>query len=192
MRPLPDSMRTKVLAAADLFAQRGLDATKMEDLAEATGVPKATLYYYFESKEEILGFLFSEILDEVSRAIANAVNGPGTAAERLAAAVGAHLKVFEDFPMASRALQLDLGRAARMPDINERVKVAFIKPVHDLLVEGAADGSLQAVAQPTLVATAILGSITTTGMNTLTPHQRGSARKATTDLVGFILHGVSA
>jgi AcrR family transcriptional regulator len=182
MRPLPDSMRTKVLAAADLFAQRGLDATKMEDLAEATGVPKATLYYYFESKEEILGFLFSEILDEVSRAIANAV----------AAAVGAHLKVFEDFPMASRALQLDLGRAARMPDINERVKVAFIKPVHDLLVEGAADGSLQAVAQPWLVATAILGSITTTGMNTLTPHQRGSARKATAGLVDFILHGVSA
>ena len=104
MRPLPAAMREKVLAAAELFADRGLDATKMEDVAAATGVPKATLYYYFEGKEDILAFLFSEILDEVARAIDEAVSAEGTAAERLRAAIVAHLRVFETFPAASRAL----------------------------------------------------------------------------------------
>ena len=47
LRTLPDGMREKVLVAAELFAEFGLDATKMEDVAAATGVPKATLYYYF-------------------------------------------------------------------------------------------------------------------------------------------------
>jgi AcrR family transcriptional regulator len=183
-------MRDKVLVAADLFAERGLDATKMEDVATVTGIPKATLYYYFESKEEILGLLFTEVLDEVGRVIGDAVSGDSDAAQRLSAAVGAHLGVFERFPMASRALQFDLGRAARMPDMAERVRSAFIEPVHDLLVEGAADGSLQPVDHPWVVAGAILGAITTTGMNSITAGSRRRSKQVTDDLVGFILKGV--
>lgn len=192
MRPLPEQMREKVLAAADLFAEQGLDATKMEDVAAATGVPKATLYYYFEGKEEILSLLFSEILDEVGRAISGAIECESDAAERLAAAIEAHLGVFESFPTASRALQFDLGRAARMPEIAERVKTAFVKPVHDLLVEGASDGSLRRLDDPWLVATAILGAITTTGINFLTISPSRKSRTVARDLVGFVMAGVAA
>ena len=78
MRELPTGMRVKVLAAAGLFAEYGLDATKMEDIAAATGVPKATLYYYFAGKEDILTFLFSEILDEIASAIEEALRTEGT------------------------------------------------------------------------------------------------------------------
>lgn len=192
MRPLPPPMRVKMLAAADLFAEQGLDATKMEDVASATGVPKATLYYYFEGKEDILSFLFAEILDEVARAIGGAVDTEGDAGERLAAAIEAHLGVFERFPTASRALQFDLGRAARMPDVAERVKKAFVQPVHDLLVEGARDGSLRRLGDPWLVATAILGSITTTGINFLTVSPKRKSSKVAEDLIGFVLTGAGA
>src|SRR5215218_7135276 len=113
MRTLPDGMRAKVLSAAQLFADFGLDATKMEDIAATTGVPKATLYYYFDGKEDLLAFLFAEVLDEVERAVRGAVEAEGAAVDRLRAAVVAHLRVFEAFPAASRALQFDLGRAAR-------------------------------------------------------------------------------
>src|SRR6478736_2526493 len=98
MRPLPDGMREKVLGAAQLFAEYGLDATKMEDVAATTGVPKATLYYYFDGKEDLLAFLFAEVLDEVERAIRGAVDAEGLAIDRLRAAIVAHLRVFESFP----------------------------------------------------------------------------------------------
>ncbi len=146
MRTLPEGMREKVLGAAALFADFGLDATKMEDVAAATGVPKATLYYHFAGKEDILAFLFSEILDEVARAVDAAVAADGDAATRLRAVVVAHLEVFERFPAASRALQFDLGRAARIPLIVERTEAAFLGPIRALLDEGAADGSLRAVS----------------------------------------------
>src|SRR3954463_2655028 len=100
--------------AAELLATNGLDDTKTEDIATATGIPKATLYYYFSGKEEILTFLFEHVLGEVERAVAEAVDGEGTAAERLQAVVVAHLRVFAALPMPSLALQLDLGRAARL------------------------------------------------------------------------------
>lgn len=190
MRKLPVGMREKVLAAAELFAELGLDATKMEDVAAATGVPKATLYYYFEGKEDILAFLFGEILDEVGRAVRDAISGEGTAADRLRAAVVAHLGVFKAFPAASRALQFDLGRAARIPFIADRTSAAFIEPVRVLLVEGAKDGSIRRVKRPRVVATAILGAITTVGINGLTLGSSRRIEHLADDLVGFVLHGV--
>ena len=192
MRSLPAGMREKVLAAAELFADFGLDATKMEDVAAATGVPKATLYYYFEGKEDILAFLFSEILDEVGRAIDEAVSAEGTAAERLRAAIVAHLRVFEAFPAASRALQFDLGRAARTPLIDERIEDAFRGPVRRLLDEGAEDGSLRRVEHPRLVAVAILGAVTTVGVNAISTGRSRKLDDVADDLVGFVLEGVSA
>jgi AcrR family transcriptional regulator len=185
-------MRTKMLAAAELFAERGLDATKTEDIAATTGVPKATLYYYFEGKEEILAFLFNEILDEVERAVETAVHTEGTAADRLRAAVVAHLQVFEDFPAASRALQFDLGRAARIPQIDERVEAAVRGPVRRLLEEGAADGSLRPVAHPRIAAVAILGAVTTVGINAITLGPHRPVDDIADDVVDLVLRGVSA
>ena len=103
------------MAAAELFADRGLDDTKTEDIAAATGIPKATIYYYFEGKEEVLSFIFGVVLDAVHEAVTGAIAGPGTGAERLARVIEAHLHVFAEYPKASQALHFDLGRAARMP-----------------------------------------------------------------------------
>lgn len=192
MRPLPEGMREKVLAAAELIAEHGLDATKMEDVAATTGVPKATLYYYFEGKEDILAFLFSEILDEVGRAIEAALGTGGTAADRLRAAIAAHLRVFAELPAASRALQFDLGRAARIPDIDARVEAAYRGPVRRLLEAGAEDGSLRPVAHPRLVAIAILGAVTTVGINALTLGPGRPVEEITADVVDVVLHGVAA
>jgi AcrR family transcriptional regulator len=39
--------------ALALFAEKGLDATTMRDLAEAAGVAQGLVYHYFRSKEEL-------------------------------------------------------------------------------------------------------------------------------------------
>ena len=43
-----------------LFAEKGYDATSIEDITCAVGVAKGTLYYHFTSKEEIFDFLIEE------------------------------------------------------------------------------------------------------------------------------------
>jgi TetR/AcrR family transcriptional regulator len=192
VKRLPDGMREKVLNAAELFAESGLDATKMEDVAAATGVPKATLYYYFEGKEDILAFLFSEILEELENAVAIATSGEGTAAERLRKVITAHIEVVAHYPAASRALQFDLGRAARIPHIADRIEGAYQTPVRDLLDAGAEDGSLRRVAHPRTVATAILGAVSTVGVNTLTVGENRRVERVIDDLLDFIMTGLEA
>ncbi len=62
-----------ILAARQLFMERGQDGLNMRDLAEQAGVNKGLLHYYFKTKESIFrevfqyqaGRLYTEILDIV-------------------------------------------------------------------------------------------------------------------------------
>src|ERR1051325_1583408 len=55
--------------AAQIFRDRGYDATSVSDIARALGITKAGLYYYFESKEalllEITNYGLDRVRDEV-------------------------------------------------------------------------------------------------------------------------------
>jgi TetR/AcrR family transcriptional regulator len=167
VRSVPPAMASKLMKAAELFADRGLDATKTDDIAAATGIPKATIYYYFEGKEQVLSFIFGVVLDAVREAVAAGVGSPGRADQRLHQVIRYHLHVFADYPEASTALHFDLGRAARLPEIAANSNAAFIEPVAALLVEGLDDGSFRAVGDPRLTAVAILGAISTAAIHVI-------------------------
>ena len=56
------NQRLILAAASEEFAAKGFDATQTRDIALRAGVPKANLYYYFQSKENLyakvlLGFV---------------------------------------------------------------------------------------------------------------------------------------
>jgi AcrR family transcriptional regulator len=52
-------------AAAGTFDAQGLQAASIEDIAEAAGVSRATLYQYFESKDQIFTELAGKAADEL-------------------------------------------------------------------------------------------------------------------------------
>jgi AcrR family transcriptional regulator len=53
-RPRSEHAHSKVLgAAAELFASRGIDATSMDAIAEASGVSKATIYKHWPDKDAL-------------------------------------------------------------------------------------------------------------------------------------------
>ena len=68
--------RAEILdVAAELFAERGYDATSLREIAERLGITKAALYYYFRSKDDILAALIAPIgavLDELVRRLEGA------------------------------------------------------------------------------------------------------------------------
>jgi AcrR family transcriptional regulator len=52
-----------VARAAQLFDEEGYHNTTVEDVAEACGIRKPTLYHYFKSKDEILYGIHDEFID---------------------------------------------------------------------------------------------------------------------------------
>ena len=52
-----------VQVAVRLFAQRGYQATSMDDLVEATGIATGGLYHYIESKERLLIMILDQLME---------------------------------------------------------------------------------------------------------------------------------
>ncbi len=56
-------------AAVELFARKGLDGTRIAEIAEASELPKANVYYYFETKEAIYATLIERLLQGWDKAL---------------------------------------------------------------------------------------------------------------------------
>ena len=81
----PGARERMVLAAADLFAEQGYDATTVAQIAERAGVTKSTFFRHFPDKRELL-VAGQEVL---SRLLAEGIAGaPETASPLEAVAAG--------------------------------------------------------------------------------------------------------
>ena len=190
MRAIPDSIAESLERAAAVFADRGFDQTRIEDLAEATGVPRATLYYYFAGKEDILAWLLRRMLMAHAEAVARAAAGPGSARERLEAVVLARLEVSARHPDACRALWADFGRAGRIPDLAAAVRAGWHTPVRRLLADGEADGSLRPVGDPETTAAAIYGAVTIAAAHYLFADNRLDPQRVAAELFPLLFKGL--
>jgi len=62
--------RSKILACAiDLFSSRGFDAVGVQEVADAAGLKKPTLYHYFGSKSGLLKTVLDETFVELLAAL---------------------------------------------------------------------------------------------------------------------------
>ena len=58
-------------AAADIFYEKGYATATVQDVADALGMLKGSLYYYIESKEDLLYRLMDEIHDGVDEVLSD-------------------------------------------------------------------------------------------------------------------------
>ncbi|MCD7947639.1 MAG: TetR/AcrR family transcriptional regulator [Oscillospiraceae bacterium] len=72
---LTEFHRGSILAAAErLFGEKGIDKTTMDDIAREAEYSKATLYVYFQSKEEIVGAIVLHAMIILRKRIADAAD----------------------------------------------------------------------------------------------------------------------
>lgn len=166
VRPLPEDLAERVDLAATVFADNGLDATRIDELAKVTGIPRATLYYYFPGKEHILAHLLSRTLSQMTVALTAAAEVPGTGRDRLERLVREHLRFIASHDATYRLLFAELGKAASLVDIAAGVDLAILGPLRSALRDGAADGSLR-VDDVGVTASVVYGAVLVAGMELL-------------------------
>ncbi|RLV57009.1 TetR/AcrR family transcriptional regulator [Aeromicrobium phragmitis] len=143
-----------VSAAAELFAAQGFHATRMSQIAQASGLRQSSIYYWFRSKDEIL----REIMEQNRVSL--------TAARRLVeedapAAVRLYIVLYQDVvQMCSAPLDFfDLEEAAHdQPDVFDDFHADYgelVDRLRTLVDEGVRDGTLEPVEAVTFVRTAL-------------------------------------
>jgi AcrR family transcriptional regulator len=56
------NMRLILKAGIEIFSRKGFDGTRIAEIAEKSGLPKANVYYYFSSKEEIYTAIIAHLI----------------------------------------------------------------------------------------------------------------------------------
>lgn len=151
-------------AAGRVFKSKGLHATNVNDIAAEASVDRATLYYYFGSKQEI----FEEV---VSTAVeANAVQAEAIRAKDAPAPaklreliVSLMVSYAANYPFLYVFIQENLTQLGKtrpewsheMRQLNRRYEATIV----GILTEGIADGSLASDGDPTTLAYGLLGML---------------------------------
>ncbi|MGE3620868.1 MAG: TetR/AcrR family transcriptional regulator [Acidimicrobiia bacterium] len=85
--------RAQILqVAAEQFRSRGYAGCTMQDIADGTGILKATLYHYFPSKEDLLAAVLAEIHVAALEMLRQVDALEGSALARIHAYVVGHLR----------------------------------------------------------------------------------------------------
>jgi len=62
-----DVTKRKILEVSEkLFSEQGYDKTSIEEIAKSVGINKATIYFHFKSKNEIMNTLFKTLIEELN------------------------------------------------------------------------------------------------------------------------------
>jgi AcrR family transcriptional regulator len=91
-----DERREQILAAAlELFATKGLAATKISDISTKTGMSQGLIYHYYKSKEEVFVWLIGDAMEKMNSAALELEKMPVSAKEKIVIATEALLKGFD-------------------------------------------------------------------------------------------------
>jgi AcrR family transcriptional regulator len=95
--PNGSSTRERITREAiTILSEKGYAATSVREIAEASGVTKPAVYYYFDSKESLCHHIISSGLEEFRGRLRGVnANGAGDAFERLVMAVRTHFDFCE-------------------------------------------------------------------------------------------------
>ncbi len=132
MRPYDERLDHLLAQAARVFAERGYHPTTMRDLAAASGMSLAGMYYYVKGKEELLFLVQERCFVRVLEEAGEAVGRSRDPLERLQAFIRHHVTYFA----AHMAEMKVLSHEANALTGESRRRVKAIKRRYVDLLEG--------------------------------------------------------
>ncbi|MFF2086824.1 TetR/AcrR family transcriptional regulator [Nocardia sp. NPDC058176] len=131
--------------AADLFAERGLRATTVRDIADSAGILSGSLYHHFDSKESMVDEILRGFLDDLFGRYREIAAAGLSSRETLEALVVASYEAFDRHHAAVAIYQAeaknlrDVERFGYIRDFNTEFRDLW----HRVLTAGVADGSFR-------------------------------------------------
>ena len=157
MRPYDQRLDHFLAQAARVFAERGYHSTTMRDLARATGMSLAGMYYYVRGKEELLCRIqercFSTVLAGAERALAERADADPL--ERLQTFIHHHVTFFAAHMAEMKVLSHEAASLSgeRLRKVNT-IKRRYVDLLEGLLKEAAPE---EAAADRSAAAYALFG-----------------------------------
>jgi TetR/AcrR family transcriptional regulator, cholesterol catabolism regulator len=183
-------------AASEVLKEKGLDATSINDIAERMGTDRASVYYYYGSKQEIFLALVRQAVQEVVLLAEGIAQAKGPSTDRLEHLIRSQLAAYErHYPYIQLYIQEDMNRVpgdgtAAGEELKE-LGLRYEAAIECITRDGIAAGEFRADLDARLVAFAVLGAMNWTH-RWFSPGGRLTGEQIGASFADIFLRGVSA
>lgn len=162
-----DLSRTQILdAAAKLFRKHGYTTTTLRLIAQEANLKAGSIYYYFDSKEKILGEVLDIGIHRIKEVISNGINNlpsDATALDKIKVAIRGHLHTllkYGDYTSANITIYKQIPKAARQK--HRALRRTYAEDWDTLFNEAKASGQINEDIDLTLLRLFLLGTMNST------------------------------
>ena len=133
-----DAQRQQILErAANLFARQGYTATSMNQVAQACGISKPSLYHYVRDKYQLLVEIAEDHVLRLNGLVAEVQRSPLEPRQRVRRLIDRFMEVYADSQAAHRVLTEDVkflehADRERVLDAQRRVVTAFAQAIAEV------------------------------------------------------------
>jgi len=181
-----------VAEAIKLFGQRGYDSATLDAVAEAAGVRKQSLLYYFPTKEDLFQACVDDLSGRVARILEQALEGIEEDDDPISRVIHAIFKLAQDSPEFPGFMREASWRGADVVQRFASVMDPLRKRALVFLERGMSSGKLRKqdpILLLFMIYTAVVGSITEAGVLRAVgggAGGRAALRKREEELIQFV------
>lgn len=143
--------------ASELTARYGFRKTSLNDIAEACGKRKSTLYHYFSGKEEIIEAVINSHINRFETQIIKAVNSVNNADEKLIIYCKTRIKLVSEVAAGFSTFSSDyMDEHSYIEKMRHRYDIDEMRMIKSILLLGIEQGIFRNLEDPDEVAEAIV------------------------------------
>lgn len=147
-------------AAARIFQEKGYEAASIQDIAEALGILKGSIYYYIDSKEDLLFAVIQEVHETALANVDRLRQLDATPLAKIRMFVEMHIRLFTDNQVKVTVFFHDFrSLAGERRDYLVAERAAYPNYLHELIGAGQRDGTICPEIDAKLASFALLGMI---------------------------------
>ncbi len=190
MKRPPEDLAQKLIDVSDQFKGTGFDIS-IDEVAAAADVPRATLYYYFSGRDDLVSFFVNDKLDRMHATVQKAAASEGTPTERMELVIREVTRKMIEYPVLCMELPIAIRRSEDFGEVMIRADRTVTAPLRELLIEGEARGEFQFEDMDVAIS-AMGGAIMQVAMMEVLRNPEPDAETTAARLSAAIMQGLAA
>ncbi|MFN6991606.1 MAG: TetR/AcrR family transcriptional regulator, partial [Fervidobacterium sp.] len=128
--------KEKILQASKkLFSEKGFEGVSMEDIAQASGVRKSLIYYYFPSKEVLFEEVWINVIDELESEIFSETENEGSITKVIKRIIKKYIEFAVKGSKRMREIIIELLNFSKADEFTEeKTKIDLNLLLNDILI----------------------------------------------------------
>lgn len=141
-----------------VFKERGYHATRLEDIAEALGMQKGSLYNYIDSKEELLLAVVTPPATQLLESVATLAESDLPASEKIRLVARSHARILDEyFPYVAVYVQEIAGQGHS--EHWREMDRSYVRHLSAIVENGRQAGLFDPATEPLITAMALIGAL---------------------------------